>query len=215
MRVAAWLVILATVLGGIAVFLPSLELRIAGAAVSRRTAVSLHKVARDRALIRKFLAAYHRSEQRKRADRLVHAVAPHVDGALSHKLGKLRDAFDDARDAMDTLDDTSDDDIRLATTIFTVTLYALLGLDAVLVLLVFLPLVAGQPRRGRAIFAIFVALVVAAIATALFLVCREAAWQANDEIGHSAVALTAFAYVLPAAAILGLLAAIVHAFRAR
>lgn len=213
MRVAAWLVILATVLGGIAVFLPSLELRVAGRAVSRRTEVSLYRVARDRAVIRKLIAAYHRSEKRKLGERLIHAASPHVDGTLGRHLGKVREVFDDARDAMETLDDTSDDDVRLATTVFTGVLAALLGLDAVLVLLVVVPLVGG--RRGRTILTAFLALIVAAIAVALFLLCREVAWHANDEIGVSAVALTRAAYVLPAAAVLGLLAAVAHAIKSR
>lgn len=215
MRAVAWVVIVATVLGAIALFLPSLELRIAGKAVSRRTAVSLYKVAHDRALVRKLIATYHRSEKRKLGDRLIHAASPHVDGELAHHLGRVRDAFDDTRDAMDTLDDTSDEDVRAATTMFTIIVWTLLGLDAVLVLVVAVPLIGGQGRRGGGVLTIASAFLIAAISIALHALCRVVAWEANDEIGHSAVALTAGAYLLPIAAVLGLVAAIARVVSAR
>ena len=210
MRAAAWIVILATVLGGIAIFLPSLELRFDGAAVSRRTQVSLYKVAHDRALVRKLIATYHRSEKRKVGDRLIHAAAPHVDGELAKKLGRVRDTFDDTRDAMDALDGASDEDVHAAATLFTILLGTLLGLDVLLICVVAVPLIGGQGRRGGGILRIAIAFFIAGISAALCALCRFAAWEANDEIGHSAVAITAGAYVLPAAAVIGLVAAIVH-----
>jgi hypothetical protein len=174
----------------------------------------LYKVAHDRALVRKLIATYHRSNQRKLGDRLIHAAAPHVDGELAHKLGRVRDAFDDTRDAMDSLDDTSDDDVRAATTMFTIVLGVLLGLDVLLICAVFVPLI-GQGRRGGGILRLASAVLIVALAGALYYLCRMAAWEANDEIGHSAVALTAGAYVLPVAAAIGLVAAIVREVSAR
>jgi hypothetical protein len=46
------------------------------------------------------------------------------------------------------------------------------------------------------------------IAVALHIGCREAVWQANDEVGYTTLALGPGAYLLPLAAIAALAIAI-------
>jgi len=68
-RVASWAFVLAAVVGAVGVFLPSIELQLAGKAVSRRTQISLYTASRDRELVRKLVVAYHASSKRQLAAR--------------------------------------------------------------------------------------------------------------------------------------------------
>jgi len=115
----------------------------------------------------------------------------------------------DARDAMDTLDDVSEDDVRTAGTWFAVALGVLLALDAAIALVVFTQLMSGAYRRSRMVAALVGSVLVAAIAIALHALCRVAVWEANEEIGRSALALAPGAYVIPLAAIAALVTAVV------
>jgi hypothetical protein len=205
-RVIPWVFVLCTVLGAIGAFLPAVELRIAGQAVSKRTRLSLYAASTDRDLVRRFLAAYHGSHARKASGDLVRAVSPKVHG-------RARAALDDIRDAMDTLDDTSDADVRTAGIVFTATLWTLLGLDALMVLLVFTDLIRGSVRAGRLRLALAMSVLVAAIAVTLHLACRAAVWEANDEVGHAVLTLAVGAYLIPLAALAQLTAAIILAIR--
>ncbi|HZJ65831.1 MAG TPA: hypothetical protein VFD36_20110 [Kofleriaceae bacterium] len=201
MRVASWVFVLAAVVGAVGVFLPSIELQLAGKAVSRRTQISLYTASRDRELVRKLVVAYHASSKRQLGGEVLRKVTPHVGG-------RVRGALDDARDAMDALDDTSDDDVRTAAIVFTAALAALLALDGLMILLVFPQLMRGAFRRGPLIAALAASVLAAAIAVALHVACREAIWQANDEVGRTTLALAAGAYVIPLSALTGLGAAI-------
>lgn len=208
MRVASWLFVLCVALGAVGVFLPSVELRPGGAAVSRRVDVSLYKLASDRALARRLLATYRASEKRRLGAKILHGVAPRV-------AGRARAALDDARDAMAALDDVSDDDVRIAGIALVAALCALLGLDAIMAALVFGELMRGSQRRGRQIVALVASLVVAVIGIALHLACREAVWQANDEVGRSALVLGPGAYVVPLAGVAAFALAVVLVARRR
>jgi hypothetical protein len=201
-RVASWAYVLCAVLVAVAIFLPSLDLRVGGGTVSKRTERSLHQVSGDRALIHRMLIAYHRSDKRKIGTQIVRAVTPRVHG-------RPHAALEDARDAMDTLDDVTDDDIKHAGTALAITLWAMIGLEALLVVLVFSQLMRGVFRRWRMVLALLGALVIAAVAIALHLVLREAVWQVNDEVSHTILVLGPGAYALPIAAIAALIAAVV------
>ena len=202
MRVAGWAYVLCAALVAAAIFVPSLDLRVGGATVSKRAERSLHQVSGDRALIHRMLVAYHGSAKRKIGTKIVRAVTPRTSG-------RSRAALEDARDAMDTLDDVTDDDIKHAGTILTMTLWALIGLEAALALLVFTQLMRGTFQRWRLVLALMGALVVAAVAIALHLVLREAVWQVNDEVSRTILVLGPGAYALPLAAIAALVAAVV------
>ena len=205
-RVVSWAFVLCTVLCAIGAFLPSVELRIAGQAVSKGTRLSLYAASTDRDLVRKLIAAYHRSHARKTSADLVRVVSPKVHG-------RARAALDDIRDAMDTLDDTSDSDVRTAGMVFTAALWTLLGLDALMVLLVFTGLVRGTFRSGRLRLALALSVLVAAIAVALHVACREVVWEANDEVGRAVLALAVGAYLIPLAALAALASAVVLVIR--
>jgi hypothetical protein len=207
-RVASWVFVLCTALGAIAVFLPSIELRLRGSAISKRTQLSLYTAGGERALVRRLLAGYHGSSKRHVGAKIMRTVSPRVGG-------RVRAALDDAHDAMDTLDEVTDDDVRTAGTLVTVTLWTLLGLDALMIAQVFTELMRGAYRRSRLIAALVLSVAVTAIAIAVHIVCREVVWQANDEVGGNALALRLGAYVIPIAAVAGLLTAIVLVARRR
>ncbi len=208
MRVASWAFVLCAALGAAGVFLPGIDLRFGGRAVTRRAQLSLHAASTDRELVRSLIAAYHRNSRRQLGAQLVRTVTPRASG-------RPRAALEDARDAMATLDEVSDDDVRTAGTVFTIVLWALLGLDAVMAGLVFGELMSGAYRRGRLIAALAASVAAAAIAIALHLACREAVWEANDEVGRTTVVLAAGAYVIPIAAVAALVAAVVLVARRR
>ena len=63
-------------------------------------------------------------------------------------------------------------------------------------------------RRRRLIAIVAIALVSSAIGVAMMLVCREAAWQANDEIGRAFLGAGAGVYVMTVASLAGLACAI-------
>jgi hypothetical protein len=200
-RVASWVFVLCAVLGAVGVFLPSIELQVSGSSVSKRTDLSLYKVASDRERARWLLARYHGSSKRKVGADLLRKVSPHVGG-------RVRSAIGDARDAMDTLDDVSDDDLRTAGIALIATLSLLLGLEALITALVVNELVRGSYRRSRYIIALIASLLVTAIAIALHLACREAVWEANDEVSRTILSLGPAAYLIPITAIASLLLAI-------
>jgi len=211
-RAASWVFVLCAVLAGIGVFLPSIDLRVDGSVVSKRADLSLYKIASDRELARRLLAMYRGSAHRRVGGKIVRGLSPRVGG-------RARAALGDARDAMDTLDDVSDDDVRTAGIALVAALGALLGLAALAAALVFGALMragpsrdpAGRDRsagRGRLIAALVAQVVVTAIAIALHLACREAVWEANDEVGRTVLALGPGAYVIPIAAAAGLVTAI-------
>jgi hypothetical protein len=207
-RVTSWIFVLCAALGIVGAFLPSVELELRGTAVSERTQLSLYEASSNRERVRELIAAYHRSTRRELGGDVLRA-------ASQRTAGRLRGAIDGARDAMETLDYVSEDDVRTAGTIFTVTLWSLLGLEALIVLLVFPQLMRGSYRRARLVAALATAVVVAAIAIALHAACREAVAQANAEVGGTTLALAAGAYVIPLAAVAALVAAVVLIVRSR
>jgi hypothetical protein len=200
-RVASWVFVLCAALGAVGVFLPSIELRLGGSSVSKRTELSLYRIASDRELARRLLAMYRGSSKRRVGADLVRTVSPRVGG-------RIRATLADVRDAMDTLDEVSDHDAWTAGTVLVAALCALLGLEAIIAGLLVGELVRGSRRRGRYIAALIASVLAAAIALALHLACREAIWQANDEVSHAILSLGPGAYVVPGAAIAALILAI-------
>jgi hypothetical protein len=199
--------VLCAALGIVGAFLPSVELTLRGQAVSERTQVSLYEASANRERVRELMDAYRRSARRELGGDLLRAASQRTSG-------RLRGAIDGARDAMDTLDHVGEDEVRTAGTLFTVTLWSLLGLEALIVVLMFPQLIRGSYGRGRLVAALATAVVVAAIA--LHAACREAVAQANAELGRTTLVLAAGAYVIPLAAVAALVAAlilVVHAGR--
>jgi len=200
--------VLCTTLGVVGLFLPCLELQVGGNAVGKRAAISLYTASTKRELVRRMLAAYHGSNKRRTAAEVVRAVE-------SRTKGRVKSALEDTRDAMETLDATSDDDVNLAGIALAVAVWTLFGLDVLLLVLVFTQLMRGVYWRGRLVAALVASVAAAVLAVALHLACREVAWQANDELERTVVALAFGAYLVPLAAIASVAAAVMLVTRSR
>jgi hypothetical protein len=200
MSLASWIFVVAAAVTALGVFLPVLEVPIAGHVMSKRETISLHGAASDRKLVRKLLAAYRRSE----AMRLDHAI-----GKVSPHAGRVKDYLDDAGDAMDTLSGISDEDAKNAGRALLALTWLLIGLSVLMIALVFFDVVGGVYHRGRIIAALVLAVISAAIALGVRIGCGLVVFEANDEIGAAAVRLGSAALVMPIAAITALITAIV------
>ena len=201
MRVASWVFIACAAVALICVFLPSIELSVHGI-TTRRATLSLYKVSTDRDLARALFGRYSRSSGRRVGEALTSALVPRMGSNKAH--------LDDAQDAMSTLDEFSDADVKHAGWAITSAVWALIVLSIGMAALVLGELLRHEYRTRRAIYAALIAVVVAALAIGSHLGCREAVWQANDEIGRDLMSLAAGAYLLPLAG-LGALAAIITA----
>ena len=88
-------------------------------------------------------------------------------------------------------------------------IWGYLALQAVMGLLVLGSLVGDVYRKRRLLLVSGLALVSTAIAAGLLIVCREAAWEANDEIGHTVLGAGAGPYLMAVASATGLVAIVV------
>jgi hypothetical protein len=194
MRVASWVFVACAALGAAGMFLPALHVEGAGIA-GRKAAPSLFRLSRDRDVARRLLAHYrsHRTWSEHAADTVLH----HAE-----KRAK-RLHVDDARDAMSTLDDITDDDIDHGTLALAILVWVFVALEALAAALAFAG-AQGATTRRRAIAAVVVAAVVAAIAIAIRIGVGYAVGEIDvDEIGIG------FAPIVTAAAAVTALAAAV------
>ncbi len=201
MRIASWALIVCAMVAALGLFMPCLEVRIHGALLSKRTTLSLYSANNHEDLVRKLLRAYRTSSRR-------HLGATVIEAARSRVHGRLGDALGDARDAMDTLDDVTDDDVRHAGTALAATVWTFLGLASVVIALAFVETMRASYRKRRLVAALVATVFIAAIGVAIFLGCRELAWEANDELGADAVKLGIAAYVIPIASVSALASAV-------
>jgi hypothetical protein len=197
-RVVSWVFVLCALVAATGVFMPCLELT---AVHTKHGSVSLYEASTHRALARKLIAAYHKSRGRALGELITGAALEHVKN----------DYVGDARDAMSTLDQVSDQDVAMAGTGLVVAIWLFLALQAIAGVLVLGQLVGDVWRRRRLIAIVAMAVVASAIGVAMMLVCREAAWQANDEIGRAFLGAGAGVYVMTVASIAGLACAILAA----
>lgn len=203
MRAPAWIFLICTVLTVIGVFLPSVEVPVTSTTIGKRTSLSLYQANTNRELVRKLVMNYHRSSSRPIGAALIGVMSPRIGGKLKSYLG-------DARDAMDTLDGVTDDDAKTLGKVLAITVWTFLLLHAVMAALVFGEAMRVKDgfRTGRIIAALAVSVVVTAVAIAIHLVCKEAVFEANDEVGREALGLAVGAYMIPIASIAGSLAII-------
>src|SRR5262249_48755474 len=122
--------------------------------------------------------------------------------------GRLKDHVSDAHDALTGLDDVSEDDVRTVDHIITATIAAFLLAQAALIALVGSDAIRGLYRKRRAIVALVIAVLAAAMAIAIHVACRMVRFEANDDIGYVTVALAGGAYLIPVGAVLALAAMI-------
>ena len=189
----SWIFVVCAFASATGIFMPSLEVT---AVRTRHGSVSLYELSTHRALATRVIAAYHRSRGRSLAEALTGIVLKHT----------RNEYIGDASDAMTTLDSVSDKDVETLGTVFVVTIWAYLVLQAVMGLLVLGSLVGDVYRKRRLVLVAVLSLLGTAIAGVMMMVCREAAWQANDEIGRTLVGVGPGVYVMTTASALGLLA---------
>jgi hypothetical protein len=192
-RVVSWIFVLCALASATGIFMPSLELR---AIRIKRGSVSLYELATHRALATRVIAAYHKSSGRKVAEALTGAIVKH----------SKNEYVGDANDAMTTLDDVSDKDVKTLGTVLVVVIWAYLALQAVMGLLVLGSLAGDVYRKRRLALVTGLSVLSSAIAIGLLMVCREAAWEANDEIGHAVLGAGVGPYLMAVASVLGLVA---------
>ncbi len=196
MRLAAWSFAVCAALCVIGVFLPAAQLQLDGPSVTQRGSLSLYQLSNSEESVRELLAKYRDSTTKKIGARVLGKVAPHLKG-------RLKSRADDAQDALDTLDAIEDEDVKLVGTITSITMWSLLGLEAMIAVLIFG--LTSRSSRLRPIGALIGSLLVAAIGVAILLVLRRVVAEANAELdaelGRSMVSLRAGAYVIPLAAV--------------
>jgi hypothetical protein len=192
-RVVSWIFVLCALASATGIFMPSLELR---AIRVKRGNVSLYELGTHRALATRVIAAYHKSSGRKLAEVLAGVAVKH---SKNEYLG-------DANDAMTTLDDVSDQDVKTLGTVLVVVIWAYLALQAVMGLLVLGSLAGDVYRKRRLALVTGLSVLSSAIAVGLLMACREAAWEANDEIGHAVLGVGAGPYLMAVASVTGLVA---------
>ncbi len=191
MRLAAWVTIAFAVLSATSVFLPGIELQLGGVSLGRRASLSLYHAAKERDFARALLDKYHAAGERHVGERA-------ADLLLEHAAKHAKKAHvDDARDAMSTLDDIHDSDLRTAGRALVAVTYGYLALVVLLVALIFGDTMRGTYSRKRAIAAVALTTLCAAIAIAAHVGWREAVWQANDELGAELFGLGIGAYLMP------------------
>lgn len=192
LRVTAWLFVVCAVLAALGVVLPSFQLELRGVSLGRRMSLSLYQAHEDRDFVRRVLAAYRRNRHRRDLEDLT-------------RNGRLADAHD----AMTSLDAIQDEDIRAADRVLAIVIWAFVALQAITAALVFAGNVRGGHRRGPVIAALALAVVTAAVAIAIHVGCREAVFEANDDLGYAAIALAVGAYVIPIASVATVIAGVV------
>ena len=193
--------VLCTLLSATAVFLPSVELQLDGAAIHRKSSLSLYQANTNRDFVRKLVSSYHHETGARVGAALVAVLAPRSAGRLGSVLG-------DVHDATTTLDDVEDSDARTLGRVLAITIWVFLLLHAVMAGIVLADTVNNTVRRGRTIGALAISVVVTAIALGTYLVTKEAVWEANDEIGRTFVGVGSAAYAIPIASCAGLAAVI-------
>jgi hypothetical protein len=206
-RLASWLFVLCMLAAAIGFFVPALELQLGGASISKRTSRSLYQVHEDREFMRHALSAYRGTRARGAAESALKKLGKKIPA-------RLRDPLGDVQDAMDTLDGVNDADVRHADTALAISIFGYCALAGLAALLVFLEAVAGTYRKRRLYAACGFAVILAIAGIAVHVGLRAVAAELNDDL-VPVFGLRGGAYLIPIAAVGGLVAAIVNAVLAR
>lgn len=199
MRVAAQAAIVCALLCVLGVFLPAGRLDLGGKLGASRTSRSFYQLGKSTDAVRAFLARY-------RASTAKHLGAKALDKLAPHLPGRLQSPTREVQDAMATLDELRDEDVRTVGTITAVTMWSLLALNLVVIALVFRT--DGRTARLRVAAALVGSLLTAAIAVAVHLVLRTVVAEANAEVERTLFSLRGGAYLMPVAAVASTLAVI-------
>jgi hypothetical protein len=190
--------VLCAFFGAIGLFIPSLEVEVGGMAI-KKTKISLYTMSAKHELVEKMFARYHRMPGRG----LGRALA----GALIPKVGKrIGGVLDDAKSAAETLDDISDHDVGLGGKALVALVWIMLALYVFGGMIVFGETMREGWRGKRLFGASAIAVILAILAIGVHLVCREAVWEANDEIGAPLLAIAPGQYLMLGATLAALAA---------
>lgn len=183
----------------VGVFLPAGRLDLGGKYAAGHTSRSFFQIGKSTGAVRTFVARYQASTAKRIGAKALDKVAPHLPGRLRGDAG-------DVQDAMTTLDDLRDEDVKLVGRIVATTMWSLLALNLLVIALLYGT--TEHTRRLRVAAALAVSLVTALVAVAVCLVLRTVVAEANAEIEAPLFALRGGAYIMPATAVASFLATI-------
>jgi hypothetical protein len=194
MRIASWVLVACCALAAIGVFFPAIEARPGlaeklGHRVARHSTLSLYQAASDRQLARRLLAVYRASHGAAVGTRLVGAIDPVARG-------RLKDALDDAHDAMDALGGISDDDAKTIGTVVAVAIWVFLTVQVITALIVLWQAVGGIYRRGRIAGVLVLSVIGTAMAIAMWIACKQIVFEINDEVSAAITELGSGAWLI-------------------
>ena len=202
MRALAWAFIVATVVSAVGVFLPSFSAeQVRGVSLGKHASLSLYQVTTKRELARAVVAANHAGARTPVGAAVLAVMSPRYAGKISSTLV-------DVGDASRTVDELGADDVGTLGTVLAVVVYGFLALHALVLALIFGDTIEDRFRRKRLIAALVVAVVVAGVAVAIYVISRTAVSEANAEIGVSVLRLGTGAYMTTIAALVALASAV-------
>lgn len=197
-----WVFLVCAAFSAGAVFMPNIEIQLGGTTLGKHMSLSLYETSMKRDEVRAFFSSYSKVHGKKKAEQLL--------GKLGSHLGKkVKSHIDDVKDAMETLDEVTDDDIQTVATILSITMWSFLALSGLMIALVFIEMMRLSVRRSRIIVGLVLSTITTAVAIGIHVTYRIVIAEANDELGGHPFALSVGAYVLPIAAVAGLAALIV------
>ena len=199
MRIAAQAAVVCALACGLGVFLPAARLDVGGRLALGPTSRSFYQLGQSTDEVRGFLARYRQSTAKYVGSRALDKLAPRLPG-------RLQSPSRDVQDAIATLDELRDEDVKTVGTIAAATMWSLLALNLLVIALVFGT--DGRTRRLRVAAALAVSIVTAVVAVAVHAVFRIVVAEANAEVGSAILTLRGGAYLMPLAAVASTVAVI-------
>lgn len=195
MRVVGWIFVLCCLTGAAGLFMPALGVDNMPGFLSKKTSISIYTASTKREVAARVFAAYHKAPGKG----IGHAIAK----ALIPRTGKTLGGFlDDVDSAASTLDEVSDSDIGIAGKALVAIVWILLALDVVAAIAMFrIAMDEAAPRPKRILVPLALSVLIGILVTGVMLVCREAVWQANDEVGKAILTVRGGAYLMLVTAI--------------
>lgn len=197
MQLAARAAMLCAVLCVVGAFLPAGELAIRTPVSTHRRTASLYQLGASKDAAKTFLHRYRSSLGKKLGVKVLDKVAPRLRG-------RLGSGASDLQDAVATLDSIQDRDIDTVGAIIVAVLWSLLGVNLLVIALLWG--VDATSRRLRIAAAVAVAVIAAILGIAVYLVLARIVSEANAEVERSVFALRGGAHMMLLAG-LGLLIA--------
>lgn len=209
MRTTTSVVVASALICLIAAFLPAGQLDVGGRLFAAKTTRSLWQLGHSSDGVRAFLRSYQKSTAKKIGAKVLDKVADRLPG-------RARSTAGDVQDALATLDSLKDEDVKLVGKIVSAVLWSLLGLCLVLAVLAFG--LSPTSHALRLIATVLVALILAALTVAIYLVLDRVVIEANAEVERQLFTLRYASWLMPlggVGALLASLASIVGFVRGR